>query len=62
MKIRVSLLIDVDPAKWAASNGQLVDGKGHFTTQAVRDDIRSYVLHQVQMAALIDETDAEVSL
>lgn len=61
MKIRVPLVIEVDPQKWADSNGQIVDAEGRFTAAAVRDDVRLYVLSAIQSAALIDETDAEVS-
>lgn len=62
MKVRVSLLIEVDPQKWADSNGQIVDSDGHYTATAVRDDVRSYVLNAIQCAAMVDETEAEVSL
>ena len=62
MKIRVTLIIDVDPAKWVDSNGGLDDGTGKFAAAAVREDVRSYYLTLAQGAALTDETDAAVAL
>lgn len=62
MKIRIPLVIEVDPQKWADSNGQIVDGDGNFTAAAIREDVRSYFLNLAQNAPMIDETDAEVSL
>ena len=61
MKIRVPLVIDVDPAMWAQANGAIVDGDGNFTMKDLRADVRSYVLNLVQSASMIDETDAEVT-
>lgn len=61
MKIRIPLVIDVDPQAWADSNGQIVDVEGSFTLAAVREDVKSYVLNHVQGAALVDETQATVS-
>jgi hypothetical protein len=62
MKIRVSLVVEVDPKEWAQSNGRIVDADGNFTASGVREDVRSYLLNHVQMAALIDETSADVTL
>lgn len=62
MKIRVPLVIEVDPQKWAEINGQIVDEDGNYTTAAVRDDIRTYFLHHVQGAAMVEDTDAVVRL
>jgi hypothetical protein len=62
MKIRVSLVVDVDPAKWVDSTGRLDDGTGKFVAAEVREDVRSYYLTHAQNAALTDETDAAVTL
>lgn len=62
VKINVALSVDVDPADWAAINGQIVDADGRFTTKDVRDDLRAYVLNSVQQLALLDETGADVRL
>jgi hypothetical protein len=61
VKIRIPLVIEVDPKKRADSNGQIVDAGGKFTVAAVREDIRGYILNLVQQAPMLDETDAEVS-
>jgi hypothetical protein len=61
MKVTVKLTIEVDPKTWAESNGYLMDGDGRFKVAEVREDIRSYVLHQIQATSIIDETDAEVT-
>ena len=62
MKVRIPLVVDVDPQLWAAANGQVVDAAGKFKLTDVREDIRSYFLNLVQSAPMVDETDAEVSL
>jgi hypothetical protein len=55
-------VIDVDPRKWADSNGQMCDAEGRFDMTDLRADVRSYVLNLVQQAPMLDETEAEVSL
>ncbi|MEV1013881.1 hypothetical protein AB0I89_24310 [Micromonospora sp. NPDC049801] len=62
MKVRVPLVIEVDPQEWANINGQIVDADGKFTIADLREDIRTYVLNAIQNAALIDEVEASVSL
>ena len=61
MKIRVSYVIDVDPQKWADCNGQIVDGDGRFRAADVREDVRTYILTNLQGLPLLDDADAEVS-
>lgn len=62
MKIRVPLVVDIDPAKWAASNGQIVDAHGRYRLDELRADVRQYVLNMAQCASIIDEADGEVTL
>jgi hypothetical protein len=62
MKIRIPVIIEVDPAEWAANNGQIVDGNGKFTKADLLDDIRSYVLNHMQCAHSIEESGAVVTL
>lgn len=60
MKVRIPLVIDVDPAKWAFINGQIADADGNFTIADFRADVRSYFLNHVQGSYMVEETDAEV--
>lgn len=53
LKVRVTLTITVDPAKWDNGN----DGGDRAK---VRDDIKSYVTNHIREAYLIDEAEAEV--
>jgi hypothetical protein len=62
MKIRVPLVIEVDPQMWADANGQIVDGNGKFTAAALREDVRTYFLNLAQRSAMADESGAEASL
>ena len=56
MRIAITLLIDVDPAKWDAVHG-------HGSAQAeVREDVRSYVLTSVQGSAGMEGSGADVTL
>lgn len=54
MKISVHLAVEVDPRLWSEYNGVLPTD--------VRDDVRSYVLSQVQCAAMIEDCDGTVTL
>jgi hypothetical protein len=54
MKVRVVLEIEVDPALWADTAG--------CARADVRQDVKTYVRHQVDGAAMLDETGAEVAL
>lgn len=59
MRIKVELYVDVNPAKWAAINGQ--DGTGRRLATGVREDVRSFILHAVQQLPMMEDTEAEVS-
>jgi hypothetical protein len=63
MKIRVALVIDVDPQDLNESGlfGANFDGSGQYDAAELRADVRSYVLALVQGSSLADETDAEVT-
>lgn len=54
MKIRVALTVEIDADKWAEYNGK--------ERSEVRDDVRSYVLNQVQCSASIEEADGTADL
>lgn len=49
MKVRVTLTIDVDRESWSTIYGT-TEGANE-----VRDDVRSYVLNQIQQSAAADE-------
>ncbi len=51
MKVRVTLTIDVDRDAWNSIYG---NGNGDGAAE-VRDDVRAYVLEQVQGSAAADE-------
>jgi hypothetical protein len=54
MKVKVELVIDVDPAAWVEQNG--------CDPAKVRHDIKSYIRANVSNLPLLDEADAEVSV
>lgn len=56
MKIKVELLVEVDPQEWANTYG------GSSKAADVREDVQDYVLNSVQGLAGIDESEAEVTL
>jgi hypothetical protein len=56
MKVRVVLSVDVDAELWARYGG-CEEGAA-----AVRDDVREYILNQVQGAALVEEAEGSVEL
>lgn len=60
MKITVPVVVEVDPTTWAHATG-ICDAQGRYTLAAVRDDIRSYVIHGVRQMAMFEETDAKVN-
>ncbi len=62
MKIRVSLVVEVDPQMWANTDGAIVGVDGGFAIADVRESVRSYLLNLAQCSALIDEAEAEVTL
>jgi hypothetical protein len=49
MKVSVTLSLDVDPAAWDLAYGTGTEAK------AVREDVRQYVLNQLQGIAPVDE-------
>lgn len=54
MRVRVVLLIDVDPAEWVETY------KGERA--AVRKDVKAYALNAVRGSAGIEESEATVTL
>lgn len=63
MKVRVALVIDVDPQKLDESGlfGADFDEAGRYNATELRAEIRSYILNLVQGSSLADEADAEVT-
>lgn len=55
--MRVTLVIDLDPVAWAK-----YQGLGNCGTSAVREDVKSYILNDVQQSASMQDLEAEVSL
>lgn len=62
MKVRVNLVIEVDPQNWARSTGQGVDEHGRCKPAELREDVRNYYLYLAQGASITEETSAQVSL
>lgn len=54
MKITFSVVIDVDPRKWAEYNG--------VEREQVQDDVRTHCLTALQGSAILEESDATVTM
>ncbi len=54
MKMRVNLLIELDEKAWVEYNG--------CDPADVRRDVKSHVLNHVQGSAILEESDATVTL
>jgi hypothetical protein len=63
VKVSVALVIDIDPDKWAVSNGQMIHAEDRRARDAeVREDVRSYFLHLVQSSNMLDEVNGTAHL
>lgn len=51
MKIRVSMMVDVDPTTWAATYGEGLRANGRVDVDKLRDNVRSYVVGGVSDSA-----------
>lgn len=57
MKMRVTLVIDLDEKLWAEYQGL------NFNTQAaVREDVKGHVLNMIQGSVFLEEAKAQISL
>lgn len=54
MKIAIHLVVDVDPKAWSEVYGMPVN--------EVRDDVKTYILNQIQGSAGVEESGADVTL
>lgn len=54
MKVKVEIVVDVDPAKWVAEFG--------VARGEVREDVKTYITTAVQCSPAIEATDAEVTV
>lgn len=63
VKVSVALVIDIDPDKWAISNGQMIQAEDRRARDAeVREDVRSYFLHLIQSSTMLDEVNGTAHL
>lgn len=60
MRVKIEMVIDVDPTKWAEINGT-GDGNGMPPSASIREDVRTFVFHAVQQLPMMEDTEADVT-